>query len=687
MTPQKLISALVGLLMCVSTTAAANVVTVSEVSGIPGAEVTVTLAVDNDTPLTGLQIDLPFGSDAELSVIDGSATATGRAAGHSISVGRHAADGTVTVMLFTTAGATIGAGSGEVATFGLRLGDKAVDVEVTPSVKASAATGGTVAFGAEPVRLTVLKARAEFVDRIDFGRVPLRNSYTRNIEVTNTGTAPLTITGARFSAENLTAENLPLTVDAGASSAVTVSYSPTVRGAIESTVMFECNSTGTRNLTEIAATPYAVNELAIGSVSGISDCEVEVPVTLTNMDPITGFTLEITLPSQLQYVDGSFALADSRADGHSMRADCSNGVLKAVAYSASNKPFRANEGQLATFRVRLAGRYGAEVKFDKAVLAAIIDDKTQNVTSDTYAGRVDISAPQISVSSSVSMGRTPITETASASVCISNYGSAPLTVSRIDANGGNVAVEGTLPLTIEPWQNACVELECNGDYRGDFTDNLNIYCNDPDQRLVNVAVSGTRYSPNFVQAPADAVSTRLGVASCPLTLSNNDVVTGLQFDLTYPAEAFEPVGEVTLSERAEGFSVSHSAVSDGLERYFVYSVSNATIAPGSGVILTVPLKAKSDADDDTYPARISAVKIGTDNLTDVNSDQVNNSAFNLIKVTDNYPTGITEVSIDYQEPYTVYDLDGVEVSQNVLTLPRGVYIVKQGHIVKKIIMM
>ena len=48
------------------------------------------------------------------------------------------------------------------------------------------------------------------------------------------------------------------------------------------------------------------------------------------------------------------------------------------------------------------------------------------------------------------------------------------------------------------------------------------------------------------------------------------------------------------------------------------------------------------------------------------------------------PSGIIETTVDFAEPYQIYDLLGRSYTGSIQQLPQGLYIVKQGYNTKKI---
>ena len=78
---------------------------------------------------------------------------------------------------------------------------------------------------------------------------------------------------------------------------------------------------------------------------------VSVPVTMDNTDDIVAVELVVKVPRGGSLNTDGCQLDASRADGHQISAACidgNNNLYKVTAFSASNKPFKGNSGQLMT---------------------------------------------------------------------------------------------------------------------------------------------------------------------------------------------------------------------------------------------------------------------------------------------------------------------------------------------------
>ena len=144
---------------------------------------------------------------------------------------------------------------------------------------------------------------------------------------------------------------------------------------------------------------------------------------------------------------------------------------------------------------------------------------------------------------------------------------------------------------------------------------MQIYCNDPEQRVWNVKVTGNRFAPNYLSFSAADIYQDDPLA-VEVSLSNYDAINGIQFDVEYHAAYFEPTDELTTTARAAGLSVSQRIVSEGVARYFFYSLTDAIIEPGDGKVLTMKFAPKGEAPVGNYQLKVTNIKLGTPDMVD-----------------------------------------------------------------------
>ena len=624
-----IISILTVLLLCFGMGARAdNVVTIGTASGAPGEEVTVSVGLANTDAVSSLQLSIPM--NEELTFVDGSTVLGSRCTDHSVTAG--VKDNMLNIMVYSMNLAAISGNDGEVVSFRLKLGNQPTTIALTGSKLILTDTDGeNVAGSTQNGSVGIRCAKAQYSSMsVDFGSVPIRSTYTRTFSVTNIGNEPLEITGLQFNTyptDFSSTTSFPLTIAAGGNASINITYAPQERGTINETVKVVCNSISKLNNIALKAQPFAVNELHVQPTSGIADEVVTVSLTMNNMDAISGFQFEFTLPPALTYMENSFQLSD-RKQGHSVVQTLKDGVLRIIGYSSSDTPFSGNDGELATMQFRLSGRNSVTLKASKAILTATINNQAENVCSAHYGATITIKSPRINAGSTLNMNSTPVTQDAISNFVVRNYGNAPLTISRIVFDKDDLYIGQELPLTIAANKNVTLNVINPSIAEGDFSALMQIYSNDPEQRLWNVSITGNRFAPNYLSFSTPDIYADQNL-SVNVSMSNYDAINGLQFDVEYPSAYFEPTDELITTARSAGLSVSQRNINANTVRLFFYSLSDAEIASGDGEVLTFKLRAKGETPAGNYSLRITNIKLGTADMQDKYAGTNITSNFNV----------------------------------------------------------
>lgn len=621
---------LLALLLCLGMGARAdNIVTVSSAEGAPGDEVTISIGLQNTDAVAMLQVSIPL--DENLTLVESSGQVGSRCSSHLLTVG--VKDGVLNVLVYSMMMNTISGNSGEVASFRLKLGNQPQAFSLTPSkLVLTNGSGDEIDGSSEAGSVTTRCAKAQYSTmEVDYGEVPIRSSYERTVTVTNVGNADLTITALTFSDVNVfsSTTTLPISIGTGQSKQLNITYAPEERGTISKTLRVECNSVSKLNTIALKAQPFAVNELHIQPASGISDEEVTVSMTMNNMDAVSGYQVEFTLPSQFEYVDNSFALS-SRKQDHVGMATLNGNSLRIIVYSPTDQPLTGDDGAIGSFKVKLVGRYGTMLTPSKTVLSATINNKVDNVVSAVYGGQITIQSPQINCNNTLNMGAVSVTENCEKTLTVRNYGNASLTISRVTFDNENMSIKEELPLVISSWGNKTLTVVYHGVEQTAFEGMMNIYSNDPDQRMKTVTVSGTRFAPNYMAVSTADITTRDKLA-IDISLDNYDAITGMQFDVEYPGQYYTTFADnYKLESRANGMTVAMHQVDDNTLRVFCYFLSGGSISAGSGKAMTLQLEPiSSEIPESTYTVRIKNITMGTQELTDKYAGGNLQSTFNV----------------------------------------------------------
>ena len=609
--------------------AADNIVNIGSVEGKPGDIVELRVGLTNSDNVSSVQVAIPI--DSRIDLVENSAKTTGRTSKHKVTAG--VKDGKLNIFVYSMSMDAIAPGSGDIATVRLKLGNAPSSITLSADKVVITDSNGTTLpdITATDGNATILCAKSEYSTlEIDYGRVPIRSSYQQTVRVSNVGNAPLIISGLQFSAAEFSCnESFPIEIEAGSSREFTINYAPVERGDITEEVKFLCNSVYKLNTVKLKAQPFAVNELHVENAEGMADSIVTVALRMNNMDDITGFQFDFNMPDQLEYVDGSFKLSSRKTD-HQTGASMKGRTLHALAFSLSNSPFTGNDGVVATFKVKLNGRYGTSLGAAKAMLTANIKGKLMDVLSDKYEGYINILSPSIYATDEIDLGRTPITQVAKTSFRINNHGSAPLRIDRIVSSSEHLKVGAQLPIVIKPWEETDIDVMLDDVEERDYDELIQLYTNDPDRRLHNIKVRANRYSPNYITLSGSDVepgdTLRLQIA-----LSNNDVVNGLQFDVDYDTNSFDILDKYEWSDRAKGFTATNRNIGNGKRRYFCYSLGGSEIAKGDGNVITILLPVKKIAAFGNYNIQISNILLSTPGLTNKYSGAGNTTTINVVK--------------------------------------------------------
>lgn len=595
---------------------AGNVLSIGSVQGAPGKEVSLALALENADEVAALQVLIPLGE--YLSYVEGSAAMTDRSNGHSVTAGMK--DGTLNVMVYSMGMNPLKGNKGDIVTLRLKLGNHPTDVTLTATkVVMTDGSGNAIsdAMSASGV-VSIRCAKAEYSPMaIDFGLVPIRSTYSKSFTVRNSGNETLEVTGLQFM--NYTTKfscttQFPLTVAPGSSASIKIEYAPEERGTVSEEVKVLCNSISKLNTIALKAQPFAVNELHVQPVSGTADETVTIPLTMNNMDAVSGFQIEFRLPDALEYVPNSFVLSERKQD-HIVVASMDNRVLRIICYSPSDSPFTGEDGEIGSLQLVLRGRNSVNLKPSKCLLTATIDQQVANVCSAYYGSTIGIKSPRMSVSSSLVMGDTPVTEDAQEMLIVRNVGNAPLIISRVEFANDGFAVKEKMPLSIGAGSSKNLTVVYSSKEEGDYSTAMQIYSNDPELRLLKVSVKGNRFAPNYLSFETPDICTgnslKVGVS-----LNNYDCISGIQFDVEYPSDYFEPTDELETTARAVGLSVARRLVGNDVTRYFFYSLTDEVVEAGEGKVFTFNFNQKEGTPPGDYQLNITNVKLGTPRMRD-----------------------------------------------------------------------
>ena len=581
---------------------AQNIMSLSSAEGSPQDIVEIELYVTNIDDFIAFQTEIPLGDN--LTYVENSAVLY-RSEEHQLIAS--VVNGILKIYSYSFSSSAFIGNEGKLASFQLKLGNEPGNF-VLENTKAK-----LVSTSAEELPLSTTNGNVKVITpkvqiltpELNFGHIPIRNTYTRSLTVKNIGNAPMTITGLLFSNESLSCPSFTeKVVLSGYSTSFTIQYAPQIAGAVTYDITVLSDASSGNHKAEVIADPYSVNELHLDQTSGYCDSIIDYNISINNMDAITGFQFCVKMPTALQYQEGSIELS-SRMNDHIGFASMRNDTLVVGAYSVTNASFTGNEGVIASLKIKIKGNSGYHYLHPNNVIITNAD--ADNVVSDYYYGYVSVRAPRISANATHELSPSSVTESISSVYGIYNNGNAPLRIDSVKFNDDYLFTTTEFPLVINDYQSANLNISCDKDSEGEIKGTMRIYSNDPISGLLMVKVLGSRYEPNELQIDNEDI-TSMKYLDVLVNLDNYSELTAIQADFSFPSEYYTlSNSDVKLTERCSGFSKTAVAVNDSTFKILVFSMSNDIIAGNEGTVLKIRLMRKDGAQNESTTVSLKNV--------------------------------------------------------------------------------
>lgn len=584
---------------------ASNALQLSSAQGHPGDTVTLTLAMNNSDAVVALQTMIPL--RGQLTFVPGSCVLTARGSSHYVSA--TVLRDTLRIYSYSLSLTPYSGNSGDLLTFQVVLKKEPATYSLPlRNTMLSSATGSSLNVSTSAGAVTILAPKiALSTQQIDFGHVPIRSTYTRNVTVRNIGNEPLTLSGVTFSDNNLSTNNGTQTIAGGGQKTLHIQYAPTVAGTISHQALIHSNARVGDSTLVILADPYSVNELRPLPAAGETDSMVTISLRMNNMDSIVGLQTSIILPSALSYVPGSFEVSATRSQGHVASAGMRGDTLVMLITSLENRPLKDGDGVVATFQLQLHGYGYYSLNLDQTALS---DVTGQNVLSAVYSSSVQIYSPSINCAGTMDMGNTPVTEPVQQSFTFNNYGNATLVVHQVVFTNSDFSLVTPLPISVSSWQSSTLVVEYHGTQEGTHSGIMAIYSNDPFEPMKQVTVTARRYEPNYLKISADE-NAPIHDAAVFIDLDNYSSITALQMDVEYPWQHYTTApSDIHLTERCGSHLVTASPLNDSTIRVLILSMQNQPISGDSGTVAKINLHPTDTTDEQSYPFRLHNVLTG-----------------------------------------------------------------------------
>ncbi len=596
-----------------------NTLSIQAVETGTNADFDLNVSLQNQDNIAALQFDINYNASAFTLLSGHELTVT--APRHTYAVSSPSV-GIVRVIIYSASNAVINSGSGFL--FRLKMKSNTLPGSFGFTFANTAASSATSA------ALTILGVNQNMVVKgpilsllttnMDFGRIPIGSTTTRQISIKNLGNLPLILSGNNAIAPFTVVDSYPVSINPNETKNLIIGLNTAAKINTTLSLGFQNNDPDPiRNLQSVSLSTnvYAVNEIHIGNGSGVINSEVEIPVSVNNMESINGFQFDVLLPANITFVENSI-VPSSRFNGHVITSSIINGnIVRVIAYSSSNADFNGNNGELFRFKIKPAVSSGT---YNLTISNSILSNATLgNIISDSFNGSIQINSPNLSLStSSISYGNVPITETRSKNVTLNNTGTSLLIIDSIVNSSSQTTINTTLPIEILPGGNKMVTLNYNPITKGPFSETISFRYNGSDFQKI-LGVQATVFSPNYVMVQNQS-GYKDQLNNFSIILKNNDAVRALQFDVELPAGFTLIPSNCTITARSAGFTVSASLLSGNTYRILLYNVSNSSISVGDGAILNFPVTLSSTMNTGVYSFIYSNIVISNTSNQNVSSD-------------------------------------------------------------------
>ncbi len=372
---------------------------------------------------------------------------------------------------------------------------------------------------------------------LSFGSVNVGTTATQSLSLSNSGSAALTITQASVSGTGFGISGLstPVTLNAGQSTSLTVSFDPAAAGSCSGLISIASNSIGSASTVALSGTGLSVGSPVLAlSPASLSFGSVNIGTTATQSLSLSN--------------SGSAALTITQAS------------VSGTGFSISglSTPVTLNAGQSTSLTV----------SFDPAAagscsgLISIASNSTGSASAVALSG-TGVSLVLNVTPSSVSFGSVATGTSNTQTITLSNAGVVSLTISQALVSGSGMSMTGmTTPLTIAAGKTASFNVVFDPAASGAVAGSVTLVSNATDSPL-SIALSGT-----------GTVSTQLLSAS-PASLSFGNVTDGSASQLSD-----------TLTNTGTSSVIISSVSASGTGFSLTSSTSSVTLAPGQSVTVT-----------------------------------------------------------------------------------------------------
>lgn len=354
----------------------------------------------------------------------------------------------------------------------------------------------------------------------------------------------------------------------------------------------------------------AQNIVRVSNVTTSPGRAVNVTIDIDNPnDMITALQFNITLPRELEFVEGSCYL--SRHTDHILSTnvyeDENIRELRIIVYSQSLSYITGTSGTVITFQLTGTelGRYPLERR--TSILGGLDENNNAIELDHTFIpGSVTISnTPQINCGDAITMNPSWINANATEIFPIKNVGAADLTINGITFSDAGFSASD-VPSTIPAGETAYIKVIYNGNAAGEYNGTMTISSNDPNG-VKEVSIRGNIYE-NGVEIDVPSLNYGTEDVVWSINLNNVDPVEGIvmsSITFTYPSSYTISNDDIILGNRITSQFTQPTLNDNSCTIIFL-----GTISGNEGAVLNITMHPNGNSKSQSLELNINSATFG-----------------------------------------------------------------------------
>lgn len=354
----------------------------------------------------------------------------------------------------------------------------------------------------------------------------------------------------------------------------------------------------------------AQNIVRVSNVTTSPGRAVNVTIDIDNPnDMITALQFNITLPRELEFVEGSCYL--SRHTDHILSTnvyeDENIRELRIIVYSQSLSYITGTSGTVITFQLTGTelGRYPLECR--TSILGGLDENNNAIELDHTFIpGSVTISnTPQINCGDAITMNPSWINANATEIFPIKNVGAADLTINGITFSDAGFSASD-VPSTIPAGETAYIKVIYNGNAAGEYNGTMTISSNDPNG-VKEVSIRGNIYE-NGVEIDVPSLNYGTEDVVWSINLNNVDPVEGIvmsSITFTYPSSYTISNDDIILGNRITSQFTQPTLNDNSCTIIFL-----GTISGNEGAVLNITMHPNGNSKSQSLELNINSATFG-----------------------------------------------------------------------------